>query len=252
MVQSSRVTILIKAYPQPSKKHIETVCCAGLDAEGNWRRLYPVRFRQLADEQCFSRWNIVKFSYSRPLQDSRKESCRIHEETIQILGKVSSKQEKRHIVDSAVVLSELEAGRRGDSLALIRPSNVRFSSKPRSLAELADAREAFEEQAKQASMFDRKLDLLEPCPYEFKMKYVDGSGQHSKTCSDWETSAAFFRLSKKYTTAEVLQHLEHRYCVDYVKTGLIFALGNLMKRPRTWQLLGIFPSEKSDQLSMEV
>ena len=207
MISQSRVTVLVKAYPQPSKTHSETVCCAGIDSQGAWRRLYPIRFRQLADNQVFSRWNIVEFQYSVPKIDTRKESCRVHEESIQVVAKVVAETERQSLVHSAVVESEKAAIKRGDSLALIRPRNPRLKWMRRGPNEIETAREAFEAQARQASMFDKKLDLLEPCPFLFKLSYEDNDGPHEKTCADWETSAAFFNLSKKYEENEVLEHL---------------------------------------------
>ncbi len=252
MVLQSRVTILVKAYPQPSKSHIETVCCAGIDTNGQWRRLYPIRFRQLTDEQAFTRWNNVEFKYSLPKSDTRRESCKVHEESITVAGKVTKKSEKQAIVERALVPSEKVAIDRGQSLALIRPENVNFTWKKRSLAEIQEAREAFEIQAKQASMFDKDLALLEPCKFSFFMTYQDEHGPHTKTCADWETSAAFYIHERSYGEAQALEHLRSTYCENYAKTGLVFALGNMAKRPQTWQLLGIFPSEPTSQMALEL
>ena len=242
MISKSRVTILVKASPQPSKKHSETVCCAGIDEYGQWRRLYPIRFRQLSSDQTFSRWNIVTCDYSRPTNDNRTESCRVHEESIEVVGKVTTRASKQVLVEAAIVPSEKFAAKMGASLALIRPQNARLTWKARTTSEIEVARSAFELQARQASMFDKKLDTLEPCPFKFTMHYEDDDGPHKKTCADWETSAAFFNLSKLYSESHVLDHLQTEYCEKYVKTGLVFALGNIAARPQTWQLLGIFPS----------
>lgn len=84
---SSQVTILVKALPQPSKKYGETVCCAGVTVEGYWRRLYPIRYRHLAGESAFARWDIVRFRYRPPKQDKRAESCNVDENSIEIVGK---------------------------------------------------------------------------------------------------------------------------------------------------------------------
>ena len=50
MSGTERVVILVKAAPHPSRRYQETVCCAGVTTEGEWRRLYPVRFRHLTDD----------------------------------------------------------------------------------------------------------------------------------------------------------------------------------------------------------
>lgn len=45
--QKRRVRILVKAFPQPSNKHEETVCCAGVTEDGlELLRLYPIRYRR--------------------------------------------------------------------------------------------------------------------------------------------------------------------------------------------------------------
>jgi hypothetical protein len=38
------IVIVVKAIPQPSKRYGETVCCAGITRNGEWRRLYPSGF----------------------------------------------------------------------------------------------------------------------------------------------------------------------------------------------------------------
>jgi hypothetical protein len=242
MIAKSRVTILVKALPRPSKQHSETVCCAGIDDTGAWKRLYPIRFRQLSSDQTFARWNVVSCKHTRPTSDTRTESCRVHEESIEVVGKITRTASKQTIVDAALVPSEIAAEKNGSSLALIRPDNVRLTWKKRSPSQIETARNAYEEQAKQTSMFDKQLDALEPCPFIFTMHYDDADGPHKKTCADWETSAAFFKLSRKYSEDDVLKHLESEYCEKYVRTGLVFALGNIAARPQTWQLLGIFPT----------
>ena len=252
MFEKSSVTVIVKAYPQPSKKHAETVCCAGIDPLGNWRRLFPVRFRQLSGHQAFSRWDIVQFSYSRPTDDNRQERCRVHEESILVTGTVTKDTEKESIVARAIVPSEKFAIANNMSLALVRPRGVRFKHRRRSLSELEEMRSDFAAQAKQATMFDKDLDLIEPCPFEFKMQYDDDDGPHEKICGDWETSAAFFNLRRYYAEHEVLRHLEQKYIEEYPLKGLVFALGNMKKRPQTWQLLGVFPCAPTTQLTLKL
>lgn len=41
--------ILVKTYPTLSKKYFELVCTAGINKNGEWRRIYPIPFRQLSD-----------------------------------------------------------------------------------------------------------------------------------------------------------------------------------------------------------
>lgn len=247
MVSRSRVTILVKASPQPSKTHSETVCCAGLEADGTWRRLFPIRFRRLEGEKAFRRWDIVEFDYRKPKDDLRNESCRVHEESLKITGRAKREEERSTLVERALVSSEVEAMERGQSLALIRPAKVNFTARRRSKSELSVISEKFKEQAKQLSLLEGEIASYTPCPFEFKIRYVDGAGSHTKICADWETSAAFFNLRREYGEIGAIEHLEKTYCETYVRKGIVFALGNMKKRPKTWQLLGIFPTQESKQ-----
>ena len=240
-VAKSRVTVLIKAYPQPSKVHVETVCCAGVDAGGSWRRLYPIRFRHLTGDQAFKRWSVVEYAWHPPTQDTRKESNRVHEESIHVAGYVRKPEERAALCQNLVRGSEKEIQESGDSLGLIRPRNVRLRVKRRTQSAVNSIRDRYEAAAAQTSLLDKQLAKLQPCPYDFVFVYEDEAGRHTKSCGDWETYAAYFNLRRRYDDSEVLRHLEKTYCEDYAARGLVFALGNMAKRPRTWQLLGIFP-----------
>ncbi|WP_390915187.1 hypothetical protein [Pseudosulfitobacter sp. SM2401] len=201
----------------------------------------------MSDEQSFKRWQNVEFEYRRPTSDNRKESCRVHEESITVLGTVQSRSERSSIVGRAVVPSEKFATDSGASLALIRPTNTRLTWKRRTQNDLEKAKLNFERKASQTSFLDKELAAYEPCPFVFTMHYDDADGPHKKTCADWETAAAFFNLSKQMEEAKVLEHLRKTYTEDYVATGLVFTLGNMAKRPKTWQLMGIFPAKELDQ-----
>jgi hypothetical protein len=74
------------ALPQRSAKHGETVCCAGVTVNGQFKRLYPIRFRHLKEDTSFKRWDWIDFKLVRPSHDTRRESCRVFEDSIAIGG----------------------------------------------------------------------------------------------------------------------------------------------------------------------
>lgn len=212
--------------------------------------MFPIRFRQLSGDQAFKRWDIVSFNYKKPAHDDRKESCHVQEESIEVVGHVQRDAERSEIVERALVSSEKEAVSLGHSLAVIRPESVSMSWKKRSESELIEAKNAFVAQVAQMSFLDKDLKAYIPCPFKFSMHYFGEGGKHKKTCADWETDAAFFNLSKRYDEKTALEHLQKTYCDEYVEKGLIFALGNMKKRPKTWQLLGIFPAKSPAQQTL--
>ena len=244
-LQECRVTILVKALPQPSKRYGETVCCAGVTPDGVWKRLYPIRFRHLSGISSFKRWDQVSFRYSLPRQDKREESCHVHEESIKIVGSLP-KNERARVFDPLILPSVAEATRQGRSLALIRPIQPRFSWKRKSPAEMREEREAYARAARQGSLLDKELETLEPSPFEFKFKFRDEEAEHTYINGDWEAHAMFYNRRRKKSEAEVLQWMDETFNVKYPAKGMVFAVGNQAKRPHIWQLLGVL---RLDELS---
>ncbi|WP_245426690.1 hypothetical protein [Mesorhizobium sp. YM1C-6-2] len=229
----------MKALPQPSKKYGETVCCAGITPDGHWKRLYPIRFRHLAGDTSFGRWQTIRFRFRPPMRDKRAESCNVEEDSIEIVGAMPSKEQSRFL-DPLVLPSVAEIERRRQSLGLIRPREPRFFYKRKSPVELAEEKAAYVRAARQGSLLDNALEALDPTPYKFKFQFSDAEHPHIYTNGDWEAHAMFYNGRRRgQSEAEVLEWMEHTFNVEYRAKGMVFAVGNQAKRPHVWQLLGV-------------
>ena len=60
-----RLMVSVKAYPTPSTKYEETVCCAGISEDLEWIRLYPVPYRDLPGLGKFRKYDIVEVTAVR-------------------------------------------------------------------------------------------------------------------------------------------------------------------------------------------
>ena len=229
--------ILVKAVPRPSRRHGETVCCAGVTLNREWRRLYPIRFRQLRERQ-FERWQWLRYGWRPPTADRRRESRHVFEDTLRP-GARMTERERAEFLEPLVVGSVREAAARSESLALIRPLDSRFRYKPKPAERIAAERRAYETVAAQGSFFDRELAALEPSPFEFRLSFRDADGWHHHSCADWETTATYWKQSRSSGSAGALAHLERMYNEVYPAKGLAVVLGNMAKRPRTWLLLAV-------------
>lgn len=238
--------MLVKALPQPSRTYGETVCCAGVTADGTWKRLFPVRFRHLRGDNSFSRWNWVKFSYRPPTRDKRGESCHVYEDSITIDGQLPQ-DERTRLLAPLITGSAKEAMALGKSLTLIRPRNTKFVAKRKSAAHLAEEREAYKAAAQQTSIFDKELAELEPSPFDFRFQFEDDDGRHDYQNGDWETHAMFWRWQAQYGETGALERMRAVYDEEYPSKGMAFALGNQAKRPQTWQLLGVIRLDEMTQ-----
>jgi hypothetical protein len=229
--------MLVKAMPNPSQKYGETVCCAGVTAEGRWKRLYPIRFRQL--ESKFNRWDWVDFKYRKATGDDRAESCHVFEDTLAVAGKLKDHNERALLLNPLISPSTVDAAARGLSLTLIRPSRARFffRKKPKEIIEAE--RQGYKRTARQTSLLDKELDALESTPYAFAFSFEDAAGKHVNRCNDWETSAAFWKLARSQGEAAALKHLRETYNEKYPSKGMVFAMGTVKARPKQWLLLGV-------------
>jgi hypothetical protein len=248
--QTERVVVLVKALPHAGKKHGETVCCAGVTPNGEWRRQFPIHFRRL--EGKFKRWDIIEYQYRLPKDDRRSESRRVQEDTIHVVGSVPTAERARLLVP-IVVPSTATARGRSQSLALIRPRNVSFKAVKKTKSELLSEERAYREAASQGSFFDKELAELEPCPYAFKFAYSDEDDRsHDATCDDWETAAMFRNFSREYGEERAIALMKQTFERDYPKRGMAFAMGTHSRYPDIWLLVGVLRLDVPDQLTLAV
>lgn len=246
-LQNCRVSILVKALPQRSATHGETVCCAGVTPYGEFKRLFPVRFRHLGEGASFKRWDWVDFKYRPPTSDRRSESCHVMEDSIIVDGSMPAK-DRSAFLDPLVSDSVKDAAASGKSLALIRPRNTRFYYKAKADAELEAERKIYEQAASQGSFFDKQLAALEPSPFEFRFKFEDGSGPHDYANGDWEAHAMFFNGRRREGSDQAtLDWMSATFNEQYAARGMLFCVGNMAKRPQTWQLLGVLRVDETNQ-----
>src|SRR4030065_2803535 len=101
--ETRKILITVKAYPNPSKKYIETVCVAGIDSEKyEWLRLYPIRFRDLEEDKKFKKYNIIEINVFKPSDDNRPESYKVDSDSIKIIDYI--KTEDKWIKRKSIVL----------------------------------------------------------------------------------------------------------------------------------------------------
>jgi hypothetical protein len=232
----TQAVVLVKAAPQVGQRHGETVCCAGLDLQGSWLRLYPVSFRTLDEGQRFGRWDRIRFKWRAATDDPRIESRRIEQHSIEIVGHLKPPERERFLAKSIVTGLEKErtAGR---SLALLKAEIVDFKVQKKDDRELHEERARFDALHSQKDLFNAKaLIPYEPCPYRFKYEYRTNDGMREGTCQDWEIEATFYRWSRKYGERHALAELSRVFGHD--------------RYPDTWLINGVVRMDEVRQLSM--
>lgn len=69
-----QVLITVKTYPTLSRKYGETVCTAGIRADGTWIRIYPVPFRRLDEAEQYRKFDWIEANLVKSRGDPRPET----------------------------------------------------------------------------------------------------------------------------------------------------------------------------------
>jgi hypothetical protein len=245
VTQRERALILVKAFPQPSQKYEETVCCAGLTPEGQFVRLYPIRYRHLPAQQRFDRWDLIEYEAKRAPGDGRPESRHVSEDTIHIVqGRDHMPPDQRvriwapHVAPSLVALREANLAD-GRSLGIIRPDVGRLRFKYTKLSPEAG-------RAKQAEF--RQVSLLEsdtlpelPVEYEFRYQFTCAGTSHDMKLHDWEVQAAYFAYKRRYKE-RALEVLTQEYEQRIPAQNLHLVMGTMAAHPRQFIIIGVLRS----------
>jgi len=194
-----KLMVTVKAYPSPSTKYEETVCCAGITEDREWVRLYPVPYRDLPGQGQFKKYDIVEVIAERrePHKDDRPESWRPRLDTMKITGHVEAKgnwQARFDWVRPTLLkgYAELLELQQSDNLSLgaFRPNKILGIKVKHEEARWSEAQKAA---ILQSHLFSDK-EPLEEVPYRFQIGFEDEIGKpHWLSVIDWE----FFQLWRK-------------------------------------------------------
>jgi hypothetical protein len=245
-----RVRILVKAFPQPSDKYEETVCCAGITEDGQrLLRLFPIRYRRLPNEHQFERFDLVEMTATKA-SDPRPESYRVDEASIQLV------ESGKHLNDEAKVrlwqpfiapsLHELYADNRatGRSLGVIKPDpgSITFTVKPAKDADAADLEIAEQvRQMQQSSFLEDPLTPLEKPEFAFGYRYTCAGHSHDQQIHDWEVQEAYRQYKRRYGV-DALDHLKRMYGETIPARNLHLIMGTMLAHPRTFISIGLLRS----------
>ena len=253
--EQKRVLIIVKTYPNPSSKHREIVCTAGIDLEsGKLIRLFPIPFRMLAEGDRFHKWQFVSLEV-RKAPDPRPESFEVRDGSIEpgeIIPTTGNGWARRwQYVEPLIASSieELEANPERPSLGIIKPgAEVTMSILPHKNPE-------FNSREKRKLLGDFGHDtlfgdfrkyrhILEKIPWKFRYHFLRGPSGDPYTAyfEDWEVGEAYRKWKRTlYPDPEVLkEQIQNKFLVAPKAAGnLYLAVGTHSRRQHQWLAIGI-------------
>jgi hypothetical protein len=244
-----KVLITVKTYPNPSKKYVETVCCAGIDLDtSEWIRLYPIPFRDLDESKKFKKYTIIEVKCWKSNTDHRVESYKIDSDSIKIVDWLDTKngwEKRKNIVLPTVSKSLCQIISEGESrksLGMFKPTEVSFSHQRANLKDRAK----HEQYYAQLSFFDKKKDAIEEIPFDFyyHFKCVNESScpGHKLPILDWEIGQSYRNWRFRYEVQEILlQKIEQKWLeMTSPQKDVYFFVGNIHRFQNQFMILGVF------------
>lgn len=254
--EKKQVLITVKAYPNPSKKYTETVCCAGIDLSNNsWIRLYPIPFRYLKFEKQFKKYSIIEIICQKAKDDKRPESYKVDSDSIKIIDWLDTKNKwaKRNKIILPTLSSSLceilNASEEHDkSLGAFRPTEIEFSYKKASIKDTKN----HEDILAQRNLFENPRGLIEQIPYDFyysfKCQGKEDCQGHNLPIIDWEIGEAFRDWKRIYPDEKVLlEKIKERWLLRMCseKNDVSFFVGNQIRFRKNFMILGTYYPPKS-------
>jgi hypothetical protein len=248
--EKKQILITVKAYPNPSTKYEETVCCAEVDLS-NYQliRLYPIPFRDLDYSKQFKKYTIIEVACDKSKDDHRQESFHIDFNTIKVIKEINTKNnwdERKSIVLKLSVKSMCQVNRDVEnkfSLGLIKPYNISFDYKKQNCLDQEEREACYS----QLSFFDKAKDAIEKIPYVFYYMFYcqnepDCPG-HKLSIIDWEIVQAYRKWrAESLIETDALQKIKQKWLdmANVEKKDVYFYVGNMKRFPKQFMVLGVF------------
>ncbi len=261
--EEREILLVVKTYPERSRKYINTVCTAGILMDTyEWVRIYPISF-DVYRTKPLNKFVLIKAQIKKNTRErlKRKESYNIRDSTIKIINMdlVNAKKkgvwERRKEIldklksDSIEALKE-QSKKDRTSLGIIKPKidTVKFKlKKPIEEIEI-DIAETIQLNLYGESL--KKVDKIEKIfYYSFECFGKDCKG-HQMICTDWELLESFRKWRNKYHNPEELKEkLINKYETWMKNRDLHFILGT-HNRFNTWFIIGLFYPPKVKERSL--
>lgn len=265
LVQRERILILAKTYPSPSAKHVETSCVAGINQKGSMRRLYPVPFRLIEQDQQFKKWQWIEVGIEKAAADHRPESHKVDIGSLAAKDAIPTKHDwagRREWIDKIPTFSnfeEIEQARKDDglSLALLRPKQVLclVIKDARNKEWTDEEREKLTRAQMQGDLFSeaqarQQVRELRKVPFDFYYSYLcdtpEGEKEYKHKIVDWEAGALFWNTYKAYGPTGWMTKFRSKLEGDLVKSDLMFLMGNQHRFPEQWLIVSlIYPPKRT-------
>ena len=251
--------VLVKAAPVLTSELRETMCVAAmlLGPAPEWIRLYPVPFRDLADDSKFRKYQEITVRAIRPSSDRRPESWTPIHGSVRpgaTLGPQhgwSTRRQRVAALGEHTMCDLLERNRSGSGPDTPSLAVVRAAAPPDLLITYRDQEQLDRWQqradgiAAQQSLFDdpeaQRLDF-DIVPWRFRYSYhclAPACNGHKQTIVDWEAVALWRNVRHHSDWQDLMKQkfVDEMWAPD---RDAVLYVGNMEQRPWNFLILCVF------------
>lgn len=241
--ETEKIIVLVRATPEESKKHGYLVCVAGINEQGEFRRVYPFEFSYGEKLIDFKKKDRIEVVLTESDNDQRRESRKkisyknLHapvenEEIRSLLRLKASSIEK---------LKEENA-----SLGIVKPEILGVKIEINS-TEIYDRQQYFNLMGDFLVEKREKVKMPVELKYNFKCNNDPACKGHQIILLDWE----FNELARNVMRADedpisIEQKIRCKFLDFMLERDLYFVMGTHF-RFKTWMIIGIFYLNKKDE-----
>lgn len=245
-VVREKILVLCRAVPEEGRKYFQTVCVAGLTDGGEFRRLYPIVFKPFTKDAGIpfhkKEWVEVLTSPPDDRRDTRKESRKVDETAVRVVGKIED-DELRVIIQSHLSPSIKVIASSGASLGLIKPRLVGFECEPENTDEF---------NSDKIDIYGRpiaKVKLSQTSRYKFYCQERSGcciDRPHSMEIRDWEVNELYRNIIRTDKNIHSIREKMRKKLFDWMFTRDIYLMVGTHHRWKTWMVISILYPKKPD------
>jgi hypothetical protein len=261
-----KILVVVKTYPNPSKKYQETVCTGGIDEENNWIRLYPIRFRAKQKDQQYKKYDWIEVDLVRNVKDFRPESYHLSDlyGNIDILDSIGTedkwRERKKYVLHKVYhsqgsLISDAYHEDINTSLATFKPSEIiKPFCKPAKEREWSTKEMTIMEQ--QDIFENNEKTVLRKIPFKFYYQFKDSDNKQSDMLVlDWEIYQLYWKCydslkNEKIAIEKVLEKMRY-----LSRRDLYLILGTTLefhrrKAHNPFTIVGLFYPPHDNQLHL--
>jgi hypothetical protein len=237
------IIVLVKATPNWSVSLGQyTICTAGVNDDGKWRRLYPMTWRAIKDNDI-KVWDRIEVELAKPDKDSRQESRKVKSESITNSGcAIERRQERRKYLNSLTDPYLPDPNRDNKTLSIIKPVLFGFFVEKRD--ESIDQATLYGGVFKERPYGDIGLHYTFKCGEKGCDMCRDVGKFHKMDCLDFGANHLYRKYADEHTAKEKVRDR----CFVKMKTesDLWFAMGTHSKYPfLCWMIVGLLWMKKA-------